>query len=132
MKYFSSQQFEQMKKKAFNWKIDGVLERYFSDKSKWGANVVLFDKHGNVDTIELCKLSNVTAKGATWTHYATIGVYKSKKGFTTNGQTYWELYSQFNGVNGDELWVLAYYKNFGDAARRVAMGIEKLKPIKVY
>lgn len=85
MKYYNYAQSSQMKKKAWNWKLDGVLERYFGDRNKWGANV-LFDEHGNADTIEICKLSDVTEKSETWTHYATIGLYKSAD---DNNKQYW-------------------------------------------
>lgn len=128
MKYYHSEQRAKMVKKAGNWKLDGILQKYFPDDYKWGASV-LFDEQGNVELIEICKLSEVTQKSETWTHYDSIGIYKSND--ANNGQ-YWEVYSQFNGEKEDELWIFAYYKNFGDAVRRVKLGIEKLKPIKIY
>lgn len=128
MKYYYHKQKEKMKAKGFNWKLDGILQKYFPENDKWGADVS-FDTNGNSYTIEICKLSDVTQNGETWTHYATIGLYKSKD---ANNKQYWEVYSQFNGKNEDELWVFGYYKNFGDACSRVRLGIEKLKPIKIY
>lgn len=129
MRYYHYEQTKKMKAKAFNKRLDGVLQKYFPDNDKWGADV-LFDPSNDIaDLIEICKLSDVTQNGETWTHYATIGRYKS---MDENNKQYWEVYSQFNGEKEDELWIFAYYKNFGDAVRRVAKGIEGLKPIKIY
>ena len=128
MKYYTYDQSMQMKENAWNCKIDGVLNKYFGDIQKWGADVI-FDENKNVETIEICKLSDVTLDGETWTHYASIGLYKS---VDDNNKQYWEVYSLFNGEKEDELWVFSYYKNFGDAARRVYLGIENLKPIKKF
>lgn len=129
MRYYHYEQTRKMKAKAFNWKLDGVLQKYFPDNDKWGADVLFDPSNDNADLIEICKLSDVTQNGETWTHYATIGLYKS---MDDNNKQYWEVYSQFNGEKEDELWIFAYYKNFGDAVRRVAKGIEGLKPIKIY
>ena len=129
MKYYHYEQEERMKAKAFNWKLDGVLQKYFPENDKWGADVLFDLNDGNADVIEICKLSEVTQNSETWTHYATIGRYKS---MDANNKQYWEVYSQFNGEKEDELWIFALYKNFGDAVRRVFKGIENLKPIKVY
>lgn len=128
MKYYNYEQREKMLQNAQNKKLNDILEKYFGDNKKWGANV-LFNEQGNADTIELCKLLDVTQKGETWEHYATIGLYQSND---ENNKNYWELYSQFNGKKENELWVLAYYKDFGNAARRIFLGIEKMKPLKVY
>ena len=122
MQYYHHEQLEKMKAKGFNWKLDGILQKYFPENDKWGADVC-FDKDNNLDFVEINKLSEVTQHGAMWTHYVTIG----KLGVDT-----WEVYSQFNGKNEDELWVFGYYKNFGDACRRIRLGVEKLKPIKIY
>lgn len=129
MKYYHYEQTEKMRKKAFNRKLDGVLQKYFPDNDKWGANVLFDPSNDNADLIEICKLSDVTQNGATWEHYASIGLYQSAD---ANNKQYWEVFSQFKGKNEDELWVYAYYKNFGDAVRRVFKGVERLKPIKVY
>lgn len=128
MIYYHHQQREKMLSNPCNKKLDAVLQKNFPENDKWGADVS-FDTNGNSYTIEICKLSDVTQNGETWTHYATIGLYKSKD---ANNKQYWEVYSQFNGKNEDELWVFGYYKNFGDACRRIILGIEKLKPIKIY
>lgn len=128
MYYYHYEQRAKMLANESNKKLDDVLNKYFADRTKWGA-CVLFDEHCKVDTIEINKLSEVTQKGETWTHYATIGLYKSHQ---ESEDEYWEVYSQFNGKNEDELWIFAYYDKFGDAVRRVKLGIEKLKPIKKY
>lgn len=129
MRYYNYELLDKMNAKDFNRKLDGVLQKYFPDNEKWGASVLFDPSNDNADLIEICKLSDVTQNGATWTHYATIGLYKS---MDDNNKQYWEVYSQFNGEKEDELWIFAYYKNFGDAVRRVAKGIEGLKPIKIY
>ena len=105
-----------------NKRLDAVLQKNFPENDKWGA-CVYFDEDKNVDFVEINKLSDFTQHGETWTHYATIGKYDDGT---------WEVYSQFNGKNENELWVFGYYKNFGDACRRVRLGIEKLTPIKKY
>ena len=122
MIYYNHEQKEKMLSNHCNKKLDTVLQKNFPENDKWGA-CIIFDERGFADTIEINKLSEVTQKGETWTHYATIGKYDDGT---------WEVYSQFNGKNEDELWVFCYYKNFGDACRRVRLGIEKLKPIKRY
>lgn len=129
MKYFNNDQCEKMVCGAKeNLKLDIVLQKYFPSNREWGANV-FFDENGDIGFIEICKLTDVTLNSETWSHYATIGVYKSSNG---DKERFWELYSQFNGKKEDELWILGYYKNFGDAVRRVFKGIENLKPIKIY
>ena len=122
MIYYHHEQKEKMLSNHCNKKLDTVLQKNFPENDKWGA-CVYFDKDKNLDFVEINKLSDVTQQGATWTHYATIGKYDDGM---------WEVYSQFNGKNENELWVFCYYKNFGDACRRVRLGIEKLKPIKKY
>lgn len=129
MRYYHYEQSDKMKANAFNRKLDGILQKYFPENDKWGASVLFDLEEDNADLIEICKLSDVTQRGATWTHYATIGRYKS---MDANNMQYWEVYSQFNGEKEDELWIFACYKNFGDAVRRVFKGLERLKPIKVY
>ena len=122
MIYYNHEQKEKMLSNPCNKKLDAVLQKNFPENDKWGA-CVYFDKDKNLDFVEINKLSDVTQQGATWTHYVTIGKYYDRM---------WEVYSQFNGKNEDELWVFCYYKNFGDACRRVRLGIEKLKSIKKY
>lgn len=122
MIYYNHEQKEKMLSNPCNKKLDAVLQNNFPENDKWGA-CVYFDKDENLDFVEINKLSDFTQHGATWTHYATIGKYDDGT---------WEVYSQFNGKNENELWVFCYYKNFGDACRRVRLGIEKLKPIKKY
>lgn len=122
MIYYHHEQKEKMLSNPCNKKLDAVLQKNFPENDKWGA-CIIFDERGFADTIEINKLSEVTQKGETWTHYATIGKYDDGT---------WEVYSQFNGKNENELWVFCYYNKFGDAVRRVKLGIEKLKPIKKY
>ena len=122
MIYYNHEQKEKILSNPCNKKLDAVLQKNFPENDKWGA-CIIFDESRFADTIEINKLSEVTQKGETWTHYATIEKYDDGT---------WEVYSQFNGKNEDELWVFCYYKNFGDACRRVRLGIEKLKPIKKY
>lgn len=122
MIYYHHEQKEKMLSNHCNKKLDAVLQKNFPENDKWGA-CIIFDESGFADTIEINKLSEVTQKGETWTHYATIEKYDDGT---------WEVYSQFNGKNENELWVFCYYKNFCDACRRVRLGIEKLKPIKKY
>ena len=122
MIYYNHEQKEKMLSNPCNKKLDAVLQKNFPENDKLGA-CIIFDESGFADTIEINKLSEVTQKGETWTHYATIGKYDDGT---------WEVYSQFNGKNEDELWIFAYYNKFGDAVRRVKLGIEKLKSIKKY
>ena len=129
MRYYHYEQSDKMKANAFNRKLDGILQKYFPDNDKWGADVLFDPSDEYADLIEINKLYDVTQNGATWEHYATIGRYKS---MDANNKQYWQVYSQFNGEKEDELWIFACYKNFGDAVRRVFKGIEKLKPIKIY
>ena len=97
MQYYHHEQKEKMLSNPCNKKLDAVLQKYFPENDKWGA-CVLFNR-GNVETIEINKLSDVTQKGSTWTHYASIGVYQSND---SNDGQYWEVYSQFNGEKEDE------------------------------
>lgn len=131
MIYYNNEQKEKMLSNPCNKKLDAVLQKNFPENDKWGA-FIIFDERGFSDTIEINKLSEVTQKGETWTHYATIGIYRVYKSYQESDDEYWEVYSQFNGKNEDELWIFAYYNKFGDAVRRVKIGIEKLKPIKKY
>ena len=128
MIYYHHEQKEKMLSNPCNKKLDAVLQKNFPENDKWGA-CVYFDKDKNLNFVEINKLSEVTQNSATWTHYATIELYESTD---DNNKKYWEVYSQFNGKNEDELWIFAYYEKFGDAVRRVKLGIEKLKPIKKY
>lgn len=123
MIYYHHEQREKMLSNPCNKKLDAVLQKNFPENDKWGA-CILFDERGFADTIEINKLSEVTQKGATWTHYATLEFYEIEQS--------WEVFSQFNGEKENELWVFGYYNDFGNAVRRVKLGIEKLKPIKKY
>lgn len=123
MIYYHHEQKEKMLSNPCNKKLDAVLQKNFPENDKWGA-CIIFDERGFADTIEINKLSEVTQKGETWTHYATLEFYEIEQS--------WEVFSQFNGEKENELWVFGYYNDFGSAVRRVKLGIEKLKPIKKY
>lgn len=123
MRYYNYEQSNKMKAKAYNWKIDGILQKTFPDNDKWGATV-LFNENGNVDLIEIFTLHVDCGTKMVWEHNAVVS-------WTSEKQS-WELSSLFNGEHENELWVYAYYKRFGDAVRNVANGINRLKPIKKY
>lgn len=121
MRYYNYEMAKRMKETRF----DEALQKYFPDNEQWGG-CAYFDSEKNFEFIELCRLSNVTQNSATWTHFATIG--KADDGS-------WEVYTQFNGKNQNELWVYGYYKHFKGACHCCASdsfqkGIRK--PIKVF
>ena len=122
MVYYHYEQREQMKNLRENQKKDETLQKYFSDGKKWGA-CILFNENGKVENIEISKLTDVTQNHETWNHYANILLWDDGT---------WEVNSQFNGKNEDEMWIFGYYKRFADAVRRVQLGIENLKVLKVY
>ena len=129
MIYYRHKQKEKMLSNPCNKKLDAVLQKNFPENDKWGA-CIIFDQRGFADTIEINKLSEVTQNGETWTHYATIGLYKSHQ---ESEDEYWEVYSQFNGKDENELWVFKYYSRFADACRCVSTGaFRKLTPILKY
>ena len=113
MIYYHHEQKEKMLSNPCNKKLDAVLQKNFPENDKWGA-CIIFDQRGFADTIEINKLSEVTQKGETWTHYATIGIYKSHQ---ESEDEYCEVYSQFNGKDENELCVFKYYSRFADACR---------------
>jgi len=134
MIYYLHEQKEKMLSNPCNKKLDAVLQKNFPENDKWGVNV-LFDNVKNADTIEICRLSDYKVIGRvagssgreseTWTHYATIG-WSSEHGK-------WEVYTQFNGKDKNELWVFKYYSRFADACRCVSTGaFRKLTPILKY
>ena len=130
MIYFNTEQYASMKANSDNLKLDAILQRIFPDNNKWGA--CPYFENGKLDFIEINKLSDVTQKGETWTHYATIGRYKSKD--ENNGE-FWEVYSQFNGKLEDEMWIYGYYKYFKGACHCAASESflnKTRKPIKIY
>lgn len=116
MRYYNYEQ----KSKAPSWLIRTLENQFGFDYTNWGCNI-LFDNNGEVDVVEICKLSNANINKATWTHYANIQK-------TENG---WEVNTQFNGENEDEMWVYKYYTRFVGACAYVRRG--KLEnPIKKY
>lgn len=122
MRYYHPEQREKMTSKMHNLKFDAVLKAYFDD-DRFGINA-FFNYDDNADMFEVCLLGGITLNSATWEHYAHITLCDDGR---------WEVCSQFNGENEDELWVYAYYKRFADACRCVATGkFEKMKPIKKY
>ena len=120
MRYYNYDMTKKMQGDAY----DKALQKHFPDNNKWGG-CMFADLKGNFDFAEICFLTDVTTDGgATWNHYATIQV--------CDDNTY-EVFSQFNGKNEDELWVHRYFKRFGDACRYVASGkFKNEKPLKIY
>lgn len=122
MKYYNSKQAQTMNEK-FGRK-DLVLQKYFSAPNTWGADV-LFNEKGEIENIEICKLSDVTNNGETWTHYANV--------CRCDDDTAWEINTQFNGDSESAMWVYMHYKRFADAIRFVATcDFKTLKPLYVY
>ena len=104
---------------------DAILQRYFNDSSRWGANII-FNEDGTIDNCEICRLTDVTLDGATWTHYANILNY---------GEGRWEVNEQFKGEGQDEMWIYGHYKTFTRAVRNLATkgtSEAKRKPIDIY
>ena len=100
-----------------------ALQRYFPDNYVWGGNV-LFGINKELENVEICKLSDVTVRSATWTHYANICCFSDG---------IWEVNTQFNGDNKDEMWIYKYFTSFANACRFVASGkFLNMKPIKKY
>lgn len=119
MIYYHYKQQERMEK---DWsKYDAILQKFFPENDKWGANV-LFDTDGEIDVIEICKLEEYSVNGATWTHYCNIQRDCSE----------WELNTQFNGEKEDEMWVLGKYTTFTWCVRACAKGLKDKKPIAIY
>jgi hypothetical protein len=105
---------------------DAILQRYFGDSRKWGANII-FDEYGKIDICEICRLSDVTIDGATWTHYANILCMLRDKN--------WEVNEQFKGEREDEMWIYGQYTTFARAVRNLATrgtSEQKRKPIEIY
>lgn len=118
MRYYNTESFERLDKK-----YKDVLERYFPDYNKWGV-WILFDESGEPETMEICQLIGATQNGATWRHYANIARHDDGT---------WEVNTQFNGKDENEMWVYGYWKRFVNAVRIVACGdFEKMKPLKKY
>ena len=118
MRYYDVESFEYLDKR-----YKDVLQKYFPDNDKWGI-CVLFNEDKQPETIEVCKLHDATLNGATWEHYANIARYDDGT---------WEVNTQFNGKEENEMWVFGYWKRFANAVRVVACGdFEKMKPLKIY
>lgn len=113
-------------KKLLPQNMKDALERYFGN-GEYGVSEVLLDwKTNDVTLVTIDKVEIIHYQRAeTWTHYANID-YGRKDG-------YWELNSQFKGVNHDEMWIYGHFKKFGDAVRNLATkGIDNRKPMDVY
>lgn len=111
-----------MQENNFNLRLYCLLDKYFTDD--FGVSCVCFDKDGNVDTISIDRLSNVTVNSATWTYHASI---------TRWDDGTWEVSEQFKGEGEDELWIYGYYKRFADACKCIATGkFKRMKPIEIY
>lgn len=119
MIYYNFKQQEKMQDEFA--KFDDVLQKYFPENDKWGANV-LFDLNGEIDLIEICKLEDYSINGAMWIHYCNIQ--------RDGGE--WELNAQFYGEKEDEMWILGRYSTFGWCVRVASNGIEGKKPIEIY
>jgi len=100
-----------------------ALQKYFPDSDKWGA-CVYFTRDKTVDFVEINTLTNSSINGATWTHFCNI---------QNTGEGTWEVNTQFNGKDENELWVFKYYSRFADACRCIANGkFKTMKPIKIF
>lgn len=130
MEYYDEKQAKKMRAIPYNRQLDKALDKHLSDRSKWGADV-RFNRDGKAKAIEIYKVTESNENEDTWEYYATISLYDSKDGKTLKG-TWWQLYTCFKGKKKDELWILGHYSGIGFAARRIALGIEKMKPVKVY
>lgn len=106
--------------------MDAVLQKYFPEKT-WGA-IPLINERGEVELVTIDRVE-YTGGGkhhdeSEWTHYANIQLY--------DGDV-WEVNTQFNGTNENEMWVFKYYTRFADACKFVLSGkFTNMKPIKVY
>lgn len=106
-------------------KYDETLQKYFPDNDKWGA-CAYFDSQKNFEFVEICTLTKITTNKTKWTHLATIA--KCDDGT-------FEVFSQFNGKNENELWVFGDYKRFKGACHCVASKTfqdKTRKPIKIF
>lgn len=119
MRYYNYDMAKRMVGTAF----DSALQHYFPNNDEWGV-CVYFTREKDVDFMEICKLSNVSVNGATWTHYANIQRADSGR---------WEVNTQFNGEKEDEMWIFAYYKHFRVACHCIASnGFKTRKPKYIY
>ena len=119
MRYYNYEHQELMQKNQ----MDEVLQKYFPSKD-FGV-CVMFDLSNDNDiaVIQINRCWDNDDGSTAWEHYANID---------NTGRGLWEVNTQFNGKNNDELWIFGYYHRFGDAVRRVARGFAKAKPIEVY
>jgi len=89
---------------------------------------VLFDKDNSVYLVTIHTVvrngEGINGNGETWTHLANIQLWDDMT---------WEVNTQFNGKNEDEMWIYGYYKRFGDAVNFVAANkMKNQKPIKIW
>ena len=119
MRYYNYEMAKRMVGTAF----DSALQHYFPNNDEWGA-CVYFTRDKDVDFMEICKLSNVSVNGSTWTHYANIQRADDGR---------WEVNTQFNGEKEDEMWIYAYYKHFRVACHCIASkSFKTRKPKYIY
>ena len=121
MRYYNADMYKRM----LGTHEDAILQRYFNDSSRFGANII-FNEDGTIENCEICRLTEVTLNGATWTHYANILNYEEGK---------WEVNEQFKGEDEDEMWIYGYYQTFTRAVRNLATkgtSEVKRKPIDIY
>ena len=70
-----------------------ALQKYFPDSDKWGV-CVYFTRDKILDLVEISTLTDVSTKGATWTHFCNL---------QNMGIGYWEVNTQFNGEKENEM-----------------------------
>ena len=109
-------------KKDVGEKIDAILQKYFPTID-FGVTSVGTDREGNLIHITIDRCEGNPIGKTTWTHYANISNYNDK----------WEVNTQFNGNEKNEMWIYKYFVRFTDAVRYVASGkFKKERPIKIY
>ena len=119
MRYYN---YEMAKRMALT-KLDDVLQEFFPDSDKWGA-CAYFTREGDVDFLEINKLSDVRVDSATWTHFCNI---------QNTGKRSWEVNTLFNGERENEMWVYGYYMRFRNACRcAFEISLGKRTKIDVY
>lgn len=118
MQYYNNEN-----RKEIGERNDATLQRYFPGNN-FGVSNAWCNEDGKVEHITIDKCSGNPIGIVLWTHYANIE-YLYNKG--------WEVNTQFNGENKDEMWIYKYFSRFADAVRFVASGkIEKSHPIEIY
>lgn len=131
MTYYSYEDIDKMPEKYM-----AILDKYIPTQSgkgfRWaGANIIVSTDISGERTPEVIEICKMTKEGKTehWEHYCHIQRLDDTKTKTVT----WEVNSQFNGENEDEMWVFATFQKFGNACRFImAHDIKALKPVKIY